>query len=61
MWGQTQEVFNTDFYWVPPGTTPVIQGVSGQSPAATHPALPALWWLGFLIALVVIRVASDRA
>lgn len=54
--------FNTDYYGAPLGLQ-WNAAVSGAAPqqAPVHPALPALWWLGFVIALVIIRVASDMA
>lgn len=56
---QTSNDFNTD-YWNSGYPQLYTAGTVGTTPAQGHPALPALWWLGFLIALVVIRVAYSR-
>lgn len=54
--------FNTD-YWsnFPPALDQYggNSGVTGQAPNQGNPALPAMAWIGVLIALVAIRFLSE--
>lgn len=54
-----QSTFNTDYWGANYGDlfNPAVQGTTQPQ---GHPALPALWWLGAIIALVIIRVAYSR-
>jgi len=55
------EVFNTN-YWTSGGGNAGVAGagVQAQAPeAGGSPILPAMWWLGGLLALVIIRVAYE--
>lgn len=51
--------FNTD-YWNASWPNLYTSATTGEAPAQGHPALPALWWLGALIALIIIRVAYEH-
>lgn len=61
-----EQPFNTDF-WAWSGSLGDVYsgvGVTGEQPRegrSSHPAMPALWWLGILIALIAIRMLSSKA
>lgn len=63
MFGAADEPFSTDYYSAPAGLAwnAAVNGLPPTQTPTGHPALPALWWVGMIIALIAIRVASEYA